>query len=106
MARKKGISCNVVDQHCLAPAGYGTYSGFAKNNDLPLTLPECPSCGQPVCKNCSYNVPNGERWCADCFTEEFGDAAEVKVTARRYRLAGYSNCTAIARRELRERAAL
>ncbi|MBS1722640.1 MAG: hypothetical protein JSS66_06475 [Armatimonadetes bacterium] len=96
-------SCTVVDQHCLAPAGYGVGGRCGANDRLPRTLPICDDCGQPVCRNCSF-VRNKTRRCRNCFIDKFGTNAKVTVIARIYRLAGYDNSRAIAKREVAEEA--
>lgn len=104
MGKQPGVACHIVDQHCLAPAGYGiSGSGrYGANSNLPKTLPACGSCGQPTCENCAYES-NGSRLCRECFEDEGTDEARVEVLARMYTLSGYENGRELAARELASR---
>lgn len=97
--RRKGKTCCSVDQHCAAPAGYSVGGRCGPNDTLPTKLPKCDGCGGDVCRNCSYTRKD-ERFCTECFIDKFGKSAEITVVARRYRLAGYDNSRAIAKKEV------
>ena len=46
------VTCGVVDQGCLSPAGV-LLNGFVLPVQPDGEVAECPTCGQHVCENCS-----------------------------------------------------
>lgn len=70
-------TCNVVDDGCAAPAGYGCAGGIAVGTRAARC--ECFACGMPVCGNCSRRRAYGNhgirRICNTCLRERASETA-------------------------------
>jgi hypothetical protein len=64
---EEGETCEVVNDGCLAPAGYMVGNGVAHGTEFVTTT--CDECGQYVCDNCSKTV-DGKRICDHCEENE------------------------------------
>lgn len=83
-------TCTPVEQYCLVPA-----------TSKPVMLAQCWACGQPVCKNCSWETPDG-RICSTCLQER-NPKGELMLMTRLFRMSGYKNPTKCARNWIAER---
>ena len=59
-------TCSVVNENCLAPAGYAVGGGVIEGDEAAGG--RCPVCDEPVCENCS----NADGVCDYCAEEEAG----------------------------------
>ena len=89
-------TCCVVDQHCDRPAGTSCYYTECRDGSITTPcrpLPECYSCGQPVCRQCSsirkYYTYGKVRLCNNCQTEQDGNSR--RVLYRIARRSGYNH---------------
>ncbi len=64
---KARSNCHIADSQCLNPAGTRTGMGIALCK--PTTLWECPTCGEPTCKNCRKES-RGKTVCSRCAAHE------------------------------------
>ena len=84
--KKPKTTCNVANQHCLAPA-----DGFVS------TRSKCFACGMPVCMNCSLIIPykfinvSKKRICHNCIIQN--DGSDYRVLEHIYIQSGYSKET-------------
>lgn len=62
----EGESCSVVNDGCLAPAGYDMGDSIVHGTEFVSTC--CSECGEYVCENCSQ-VIDGEIVCDNCKEE-------------------------------------
>lgn len=66
--------CEVVDDDCEDPAGYGSSGGAYENPEEPTCDPftdECEGCGKTACESCRSPEwgPDG-RWCSICWNPD------------------------------------
>lgn len=61
---EQGEACSVVNEDCLAPAGWKV-GGAILENPAPNAAHVCSQCGDHVCSRCSVEI-DGERVCDFC----------------------------------------